>query len=98
MLISLLKPWHIVSMVAEGEEIVVFKFSSCCSTPALSERGLEGRLEDVKWEAMLGVEALMQYMEKWRCYRRLGKRSCGLLVLDLGFSLYIAELQKQLHG
>lgn len=85
-------------MVAEGEEMIVFKLSSCCSTLALFERGLEGRLEDLRWESMLGDEVLMQYMEKWRWKGRLGKRSCSLLMLDLGFSLYITELQKQWHG
>jgi hypothetical protein len=48
MLISLFKPLHIVSMVTEGEEMIVFKLSSCCSTLVLFERGLEGRLEDLR--------------------------------------------------
>jgi hypothetical protein len=44
---SLLKPSHDVSMVANGEEMVVLRLCNCCSTSGLFERGLEGALEDL---------------------------------------------------
>jgi hypothetical protein len=34
-------------MVADGEEIVVLRLWSCCSTLGLFDRGLEGALEDL---------------------------------------------------
>lgn len=63
---TVLKPSHMVSMFAEDEKMVVFKLCSCCSTPASFERGLEGALADLRWKAMLRVEALMLCLESRR--------------------------------
>jgi hypothetical protein len=63
-----------VPMVEEDEEIVVFKLWSCSSTSISLERGLEGTLADLRWQAMaVVVEAVVlsfsQEVEK--------KRSCS---------------------
>jgi hypothetical protein len=49
-----------VSTVAEGEETVAFRLCSCSSTLALLERGLEGTLVDLRWQAMLGSWTVME--------------------------------------
>ena len=40
--------------VVEVEEMVAFRLWSCSSTLVLLERGLEGTLADLRWQAMLG--------------------------------------------
>lgn len=57
MLPSLVKPWHMVSKVEEGEEMIAFRLSSSSSMLVLLERGLEGTLADLRWKAMLVREA-----------------------------------------
>jgi len=54
MLTSLDRPSTMVWTVAEGEEMVAFRLWSCSSTLVLLERGLEGTLADLRWQAMLG--------------------------------------------
>ncbi|WVZ65917.1 hypothetical protein U9M48_015205 [Paspalum notatum var. saurae] len=61
---SFLKPLHMVSMVAEGEEMVVFKLRSCSSTSILLEHGLEGTLADLRWKAMASVEPEAKSIQK----------------------------------
>uniref|UniRef100_A0A0A8Y1P2 Uncharacterized protein n=1 Tax=Arundo donax TaxID=35708 RepID=A0A0A8Y1P2_ARUDO len=56
MLPSLARPSTMVSMVAEGEEMVAFRLCSCSSTLASLERGLDGTLADLRWQAMLGMK------------------------------------------
>jgi len=48
-----------VPMVEEDEEIVVLKLWSCSSTSISLERGLEGTLADLRWQAMAVVEAVV---------------------------------------
>jgi len=43
-------------MVEEGAEMVAFRFWSCSSTSVWLERGLEGTLVDLRWQAMFGME------------------------------------------
>jgi hypothetical protein len=45
-----------VSMVAEGREMAAFRLRICSSTSASLERGLEGMLADLRWQAILGVD------------------------------------------
>jgi hypothetical protein len=45
-----------VSMATEGEETVSFRLYSCSSTLTSLERGLEGKLADPMWQAMLVME------------------------------------------
>jgi hypothetical protein len=40
-------------MATEGEEMVAFRLCSCSSMLALLERGLEGTLADLRWQAMV---------------------------------------------
>jgi hypothetical protein len=40
-------------MVVDGEEMVLLRLWSCCSISGLFERGLEGALADLRWQAML---------------------------------------------
>jgi hypothetical protein len=47
-----------VAMVAEGEDTVAFRLCSCSSTLESLERGLEGALTDLRWQAILGIDAL----------------------------------------
>lgn len=44
-------------MVAEDEEMVVFKLWSCSSTLMSLEQGLEGTLAYLRWKAMASMEA-----------------------------------------
>jgi hypothetical protein len=61
-----------VPMVEEDEEIVVLKLWSCSSTSMPLERGLEGTLADLRWQAMAVVDAVLCFsleVEKKRsCY------------------------------
>jgi len=52
------RPSTMVSMVAEGAEIAAFRLWMCSSTLVPLERGLEGKLTDLRWQAMLGMEAM----------------------------------------
>ncbi|WVZ95363.1 hypothetical protein U9M48_041136 [Paspalum notatum var. saurae] len=45
-----------VSMAAEGEEMAAFRLCSCSSTLASLERGLEGKLVDLRWYAIFGTD------------------------------------------
>ena len=42
-------------MVAEGREIAAFRLRICSSTEVLLERGLDGMLADLRWQAILGI-------------------------------------------
>jgi len=42
-----------VSMVAEGEETAAFRAWMCSSTLVPLERGLEGTLADLRWQAIV---------------------------------------------
>lgn len=44
-------------MVAEGAEISAFRICSLSSMLVLLERGLEGTLADLRWQAMARIEA-----------------------------------------
>lgn len=55
--VSLLKPLHIVSMVAEGEQMISLRLASCSSMLVSLEQGLEGTLADLRWNTMVGMEA-----------------------------------------
>jgi hypothetical protein len=44
-----------VSMVADGEQTIDLRPCSCSSMLASLERGLEGTLADLWWQAMLGM-------------------------------------------
>jgi hypothetical protein len=43
-------------MVEEGEETVVFRLCSCLSTLVSPEQGLEGKLADLRWDAIAVME------------------------------------------
>jgi len=64
-------------MVAEDEEMVVFKLWSCSSTLMSLEQGLEGTLADLRWKTMASMEAeVLSFplqMEKKRAERKLLK-------------------------
>jgi hypothetical protein len=66
-----------VPMVAQDEEMVVFKLWSCSSTLTSLERGLEGTLADLRWKAMASMEAEVLCfpleMEEKRAQRKLLK-------------------------
>jgi hypothetical protein len=47
----------------------------------LFERGLEGKLVDLRWEAIASVEALVLSMKNWKGDRGFGRTNCSLLVL-----------------
>jgi hypothetical protein len=50
-------PSIMVGMVAGGEEMDAVKLRICSSTLVPLERGLEGTLADLRWQAMLRMEA-----------------------------------------
>jgi hypothetical protein len=45
-----------ISMVEDGDEMVAFRLWSCSSTSVWLERGLEGTLADLRWQAMFEME------------------------------------------
>jgi hypothetical protein len=57
MLPSMDIPSIMVGMVAGGEEMDAVKLRICSSTLVPLERGLEGTLADLRWQAMLRMEA-----------------------------------------
>uniref|UniRef100_A0A0A9DQZ0 Uncharacterized protein n=1 Tax=Arundo donax TaxID=35708 RepID=A0A0A9DQZ0_ARUDO len=56
---SLQIPSTIFSMVAEDKEVVAFRLCSCSSTSTSLERGLEGKLADLRMEAMVAMGAVV---------------------------------------
>jgi hypothetical protein len=88
MLPSLDRPSTMVWTVAEGEEMVAFRLWSCSSTLVLLERGLEGTLADLRWQAMLGNGIGRSY-EASSCWRMEEKPSCCNGVFPALGSLFI---------
>lgn len=63
---SLLSPTHTVLIVDKGETVAVFRLCSCSSTSVSPERGLEGTLMDLRWGAMIVLEAEVFSFVLWK--------------------------------
>lgn len=72
-------------MVAEDEAVAVFRLCSCWATSgSFFERGLEGKLAALRWEAIASeVEALVVSMKNWKGSGRSGTQA------SLSLSIYI---------
>jgi hypothetical protein len=77
-----------VAMVAEGEDTVAFRLCSCSSTLESLERGLEGALTDLRWQAIFGIDAL-KLPGSTREKENRSKASCCNGVFRASASLFI---------
>jgi hypothetical protein len=78
-------------MVEEGEETVEFRLCSCLSTLVSPEQGLEGKLADLRWDAIAVMEGEDPFSSSGMEEEK--RRSCIATVFRTGYglSLYIPK-------
>jgi len=69
-----------VSMVAEGREMAAFRLRICSSTEVSLERGLEGMLADLRWQAILGIGESCETLKLLGAGEKKDKRQAAAMV------------------